>query len=80
MTEKDQREPPSFWGVIAESFVEGEKAALRFARVGAIFGAVLGSGLGLLLVSVFGLLGIGVGLMAGAAIGGVGAWLLYQTA
>ena len=80
MTEKDQREPPSFWSVIAESFIEGEKAALRFARVGAIVGAVLGAGVGILLISVFGLLGIGAGLIAGAAIGGVGAWLLYQTA
>ena len=80
MNEKDKQELPPFWSVVVESLIEGEKAALRFARAGAIVGALLGAGLGFFLISVFGVLGIGVGLVAGAAVGGIGAWFMYQTA
>ena len=80
MTEKGKKDPPSFWSVIAESFIEQEKDALRFGRAGAIVGALLGAGLGIYFFAIFGVLGIGVGLFAGAAIGGIGAWLFYQLA
>ena len=61
MTEKNKESPPSFWSVIAENFVEGEKAALRFARAGAIVGAVLGAALGFYLIDIFGLIQLSLG-------------------
>ena len=80
MIDNNKNEPPSFWRVMFDGLIEGEIAALRFARGGALVGAVLGVGIGILLFSAFGFLGIGVGFVAGAAVGGIGAWLLYQAA
>ena len=80
MSEEEKEDTPSFWSVVGENFIEGEKSALRFARGGAIVGAVLGTGLGIYLFDVFGLAGVGTGFVAGAVIGGVGSWLMYQFA
>ena len=80
MMDNGKEDPPSFWRVMAENFVEGEKDALRFARGGAFVGTILGAGLGFYLFNVFGLLGVGACLLAGFVIGGIGAWLFYQLA
>ncbi len=80
MTDHDKKDPPSFWRVIAQSIIEGEKHALRVARGGAIVGALLGAGAGIYFFEYFGWMGIRFGLIAGAVAGGVGLWLIYWLA
>lgn len=86
MIEEDPKDPPPSWRdvfggrAILDSIIEDQKDALRFARWGAIIGAMLGAGLGLYGFGTFGLIGIGIGLIAGAIIFGIAAWLMYQLA
>jgi len=86
LDEKEKSDPPAFWReifsgrAILDGIIENQKDALRFARAGAIIGAIIGIGLGVYGFGTFGLIGVGVGLIAGAIIFGIAAWLMYQLA
>lgn len=86
MIEDEKMDSPSAWrdvfsgNAILTSIVETQKDALRFARGGAIVGAMLGIGSGIYFFHVFGVVGVVIGLIAGAIICGIAAWLMYQLA
>jgi hypothetical protein len=79
MTEPDRDDPQSesFSQGLVKEFRQEARSALRWARNGAIVGAVVLGGIGLWY---FGLVGLGIGAGIGAVVGGVGAFLLYSDA
>ena len=79
MTNSNNNEP-SFLKELWNGIVEGEKDALRFARIGAIVGAVLGGAGGFYVFEYLGVGGILAGFFGGAIILGIAAWLMYHFA
>ncbi len=80
MSFNGKEDPPSFWRALGSGFVEDQKFGLKVALAGLIIGALAGGGLGIYLFDTFGLIGVGIGALAGAVIGGIGLWLMYQFA
>ena len=81
MTDEPAGNESGFLNAVGRFFVDVGKGLLddlglsfRWALWGAMIGAVLLGGTGFWY---FGWEGLGLGLLAGAVLGGVGAWLLY---
>ncbi len=75
--EKSDSEWPGFWAYVGRSFADGAKESLRWFLIGAVIGAVVLGGVG---AYYFGWTGLGIGLIAGAVIGGIGLWWMYMSA
>lgn len=78
--EQPDLKPASLVKELGKSLVEDQKSALRFARAGAIVGALVGLGLGIYGYGTFGLFGLGAAFLVCTIVGGVGAWLMHQFA
>ena len=78
MLKETEPEKGSGWrqvlGAVASSEVDFWKDAGRFFLIGAVVGAVVAGGAGF---HYFGMLGLGIGALAGAVIGGIGLMLMY---
>lgn len=81
MSEKEPGNPESpirgFLGEFGRSILQGIKESLGVALVGAVIGAAVLGGFG---AKYFGWSGFGIGLAAGAVIGGLVFWWLYASA
>lgn len=75
--DKEKKGQTSFWRDIADSVIDDQKDALRFARIGAVLGAAVAGSVGLFYFGFFGLI---AGVISGAIVGGIGLWLMHQLA
>lgn len=78
--ERPDLRPTSILRDLGTSLVDDQKSALRFARAGAILGALVGLGLGIYGYGTFGLFGLGAAFIVCTIVGAVGAWLMHQFA